>query len=257
MIYASTMTYRFWKFHASAMTLFLLLIWWVGREFIGTVNSIWQLSLNIQWWFQVKQGLCFRWRFMDQQWHSIFDNSICQPSLNFCYRFDASVMNSVTLSIPYVSCHSIFIDAFKFYMDFVFADDLWIYNEIEFLTIPCISIDSIFAIDLMRRSWIHWSCRLHTSAVTQYSLTISRSIVTLFTPAFYGSGGTPFLTVPCISHDSIFVIDLIHRSGICCDIAVAQINYPSFKHNTQDSIEQARGLSHEEVSSQIFLLYVM
>ena len=32
-----------------------------------------------------------------------------------------------------------------------------------------------------------------------------------------------------------------------------QINYPSFKHNTQDSIEQARGRSHEEVSSQIFM----
>ena len=44
------------------------------------------------------------------------------------------------------------------------------------------------------------------------------------------------------------------KSGLCCDIAVAQINYPSFKHNTQDSIEQARGLSHEEVSSQIFML---
>jgi hypothetical protein len=43
----------------------------------------------------------------------------------------------------------------------------------------------------------------------------------------------------------------------CCDVAVAQINYPSFKHNTQDSIEQARGRSHEEVSSQIFMLYVM
>jgi hypothetical protein len=33
----------------------------------------------------------------------------------------------------------------------------------------------------------------------------------------------------------------------CCDVAVAQINYPNFKHNTQDSIEQARGRSHEEV----------
>jgi len=39
-----------------------------------------------------------------------------------------------------------------------------------------------------------------------------------------------------------------------CDVAVAQINYPSFKHNTQDSIEQARGRSHEEDSSQIFML---
>ena len=35
---------------------------------------------------------------------------------------------------------------------------------------------------------------------------------------------------------------------------VAQINYPSFKHDTQDSIEQARGQSHEECSSQIFML---
>jgi hypothetical protein len=43
----------------------------------------------------------------------------------------------------------------------------------------------------------------------------------------------------------------------CCDVAVTQINYPSFKYNTQDSIEQARGRSHEDVSSQIFMLYVM
>ena len=40
----------------------------------------------------------------------------------------------------------------------------------------------------------------------------------------------------------------------CCDVAVAQINYPSLKHNTQDNIEQARGRSHEEDSSQIFML---
>jgi hypothetical protein len=40
----------------------------------------------------------------------------------------------------------------------------------------------------------------------------------------------------------------------CCDVAVVQINYHSFKYNTQDSIEQARGRSHEEGSSQIFML---
>jgi hypothetical protein len=39
----------------------------------------------------------------------------------------------------------------------------------------------------------------------------------------------------------------------CCDVAVVQINYPSFKHNTQDSIEQARGRSHKQDSSQIFM----
>ena len=43
----------------------------------------------------------------------------------------------------------------------------------------------------------------------------------------------------------------------CCDVAVAQINYPSLKHNTRDSIEQARDQSHEEDLVQIFMLYVM
>jgi hypothetical protein len=46
----------------------------------------------------------------------------------------------------------------------------------------------------------------------------------------------------------------ISQSKICCDVTVAQFNYPSFKHNTQDSLEQARGRSHEEDSSQIFML---
>jgi len=38
---------------------------------------------------------------------------------------------------------------------------------------------------------------------------------------------------------------------------IAQINYSSLKHNTQDSIEQARGQSHEEGSNQIFMLHDM
>ena len=44
------------------------------------------------------------------------------------------------------------------------------------------------------------------------------------------------------------------QSPHCCDVVVAQINYPSLKQNTQDSIEQARGRSHEEDSSHIFML---
>jgi hypothetical protein len=47
----------------------------------------------------------------------------------------------------------------------------------------------------------------------------------------------------------------IHKH--CSDVAVAQINYPGLKHNTQDSIKQVRGRSHEEGSSQIFMLYDM
>jgi hypothetical protein len=42
-----------------------------------------------------------------------------------------------------------------------------------------------------------------------------------------------------------------------CDVVVAQINYPSLKHNTQDSIKQVRGRSHDEDLVQIFMLYVM
>jgi hypothetical protein len=64
---------------------------------------------------------------------------------------------------------------------------------------------------------------------------------------------------------SISVVKLINQSfdlcdrptfkmNICYDVAIAQINYPTFKHNTQYSIEQARGRSHEEDSSQIFML---
>jgi len=91
--------------------------------------------------------------FADDLWirgDSDFDNSMCRPWLYFCYRFDASVLNSVMLSIPYVSCQSVFIDDFKVYTDSVFADDLWISTNITFLTIPCVGHDSIFAIDLMR-----------------------------------------------------------------------------------------------------------
>ena len=81
-------------------------------------------------------------------------------------------MNSLTLSVTYVGCHSVFIDDLKVYSYFVFAGDLWISHDIAFLTIPFVSHDSIFAIDLMRGSSIHLHCRLHTSVVTQYSLTI-------------------------------------------------------------------------------------
>jgi hypothetical protein len=73
-------------------------------------------------------------------------------------------VNSWTLSIPCGSCHSVFIDDFKVYCHSVFiedfkvysysilAGDLWIGRDIAFLTIPCVGHDSIFAIDLMRRS---------------------------------------------------------------------------------------------------------
>jgi len=39
--------------------------------------------------------------------------------------------------------------------------------------------------------------------------------------------------------ESLGLVWAVESKHHCCDVAVAQINYPSFKHNTQDSIEQA------------------
>jgi hypothetical protein len=172
------------------MTLVLLWIWCAGREFIDVVDFICQLSLSIHWRLQGLQWLCFRWLFMDQPSHGVFDNSMREPWLYFCNRFDALVLNSLTLSIPYGSFHSVFIDDFKVYNYSIFAGDLWINSDIAFFTILWVCHDTIFAIYLMRWSWIHWRGWLHTSAVSQYSLTISRSTVTLFSPAIYGSAVT-------------------------------------------------------------------
>jgi hypothetical protein len=122
-IYGSVGTWCFWQFPTLVMTLFLLSIWCVSPKFINVIDSTRQLSLSFQGWFLGLQWLSFCWRFMDQQWHSVFDNSLRQPWLYFCYRFDASIVNSLTLWIPLVSCHSIFIDDFKVYSDAVFAAD--------------------------------------------------------------------------------------------------------------------------------------
>jgi hypothetical protein len=127
---------------------------------------------------------------MDQPWHNILDNYMRQPWLYFCYQFDASIVNSLTLSIPCVDYHSVFIVDFEFNSDSVFIGDLWISKDITFLRIPWVFYDFIFSIVLMRSSWIHWRCRFHTSAVTQYSLMISRSKVTLFSLTIYGSAVT-------------------------------------------------------------------
>jgi len=185
-ISGSAVTSNFLQFHASAMTLFLRSIWCICREFIDAVDYICQLSLSIHWWFQGLLLLCFRWWFMNLQWHSVFDNSMRQPWLYFCYRFDASVVSSRTLAIPYVRCHSFFSDDFNVYRDSVFADDLRTNSDIAFLTIPSINLDSIFAINLMRRQWIHWRCQFHRSAVTYHSMMISRSTKTLYSLTFYG-----------------------------------------------------------------------
>jgi hypothetical protein len=66
-------------------------------------------------------------------------------------------VNSLTLSIPYVNCHSVFSDDFKFYSDdfkfysdSVFADDFWSVVTQFSLTIPCVNDDPVFSNDFMR-----------------------------------------------------------------------------------------------------------
>jgi hypothetical protein len=143
--------------------------------------------------------------------------SMRRPWLYFCYRFHAWAVNYLTLSIPYVSYDSDFSDDFKVCMDSVFADDLWITSDIAFLTIPCVSHDSIFAIDLMRRSWIHWRCRFHSAYGSCHSVFCDDFKVyrdSIFADNLWISSDTAFLTIPCVSHDSIFAIDLMCRSWI-------------------------------------------
>jgi hypothetical protein len=185
---------------------------------------------------------------MDQHWHSVFDNSMRQTWVYFCYQFYAWLLNSLklsppyvswhsyfsgdfkvnshslfaddfwsvvtqfslsipcvkhesifaigfmrrswillTLSTPYVSCHSYFSGDFKVYGDVVFADDFWSIGTQFSLTIPCVNDESVFSNDFTRQPWISIRCRFYTLAVTQFSKMISRSTVTQFSLMIYGS----------------------------------------------------------------------
>jgi hypothetical protein len=179
------------------------------------MESIRQQSLRFQGWYLGLQWLSFRWRFMDQQWDRVCDNSMRQPWLYFCYLLDLSVMNSFTLSIPYVSCHSVFCDDYKVYNESVFTDDLWISSDIIFLTIP------------LRQPWLFFCYRFDASVVNSLTLWISHvNCHSVFGDDFlvYSDSGfanylwissdITFFTIPCISHDSIFAIDFIRRSWI-------------------------------------------
>ena len=86
-----------------------------------------------------------------------------QTWIYFCYRFHTSVVNSLTLSTPYVSCHSYFSGDFKVHSDSVLYDDFWLVLMQFSLTIPCVNNDSVFSIDFLRQSWISIRCRFYPS----------------------------------------------------------------------------------------------
>jgi hypothetical protein len=132
--------------HDSIFAIDLMCRSWNHLHYCFHTSAITQFSVTSS----TSTGLSFRLPFIDLPWHSDFDNSMRQPWLYFCYRFDASVVNSLTLWIPHASCRSVFSNDFKVYDDSVFANDLWISSDIAFLTIPCVNHDSIFAIDSIR-----------------------------------------------------------------------------------------------------------
>jgi hypothetical protein len=130
------------------MTLFSLMISFFNRELVFAVDSIRQPWLNFQRWFLVLQWLRFRGRFMDQHWHSVFEDSMPQTWIFFFYRFYASLVNSLTQSTPYISCHSYFSGDFKVTSHFF----------------------SLMISSRLGRS-LHW--RFHASTMTLFSLMIS------------------------------------------------------------------------------------
>ena len=152
---------------------------------------------------------------MDQHWHSVFDNSIRQPWLYFCYEIQVSVVNSFTLSIPYVSSHLVFIDNLKVYNNNVFAEDLWINTDIAFFY------------NSIRQPWLYFCYGIHVSVVNSFMLSIpyvSNHLVfiddlkvysnSVFAEDLWINTDIAFLTIPFVSHDSIFAIEFMRQSWI-------------------------------------------
>jgi len=160
------------------MTLFSLLISFVNRELVFAMDSIHHPWLNFQRWILVLQWLSFRWRFMHKHWHCVFDDSMRQTWIYFCYRFYVSLVNSLMLLTQYVSCHSYFSGHSKVTSHSVFADDFRSVATQFSIMIPCVDEDSVFSFDLIRQPWISMRCRFHPSALTQFSKMISRSTMT-------------------------------------------------------------------------------
>jgi hypothetical protein len=169
---------------------------------------------QIQRWFLVLQLLSFRYRFLDQHWHRVFDDSMRQTWIYFCYRFHASVVNSLTVSPPYSSCHSYFRGDFRVYSDFVLGDDFSSVVTQFSLTIPCVNDDSRFSFEFVRQQWIRMRCRFHPSAVSHFQRWFLVLQWLSFAADFWISTGIVCLTIPCVKHEYIFAIGFSPRSWI-------------------------------------------
>jgi len=127
--------------------------------------------------------------FVDDFWSVVTQFSLTIPCVKHEYVFAIGFMRRLwillTLSTPYVSCHSYFSGDFKVYGDVVFADDFWSLGTQFSLTIPCVNDESVFSNDFTRQPWISIRCRFYPSAVTQFSKLFSRSTVTQFSVKIY------------------------------------------------------------------------
>jgi hypothetical protein len=131
-----------WRFHASTMTLFSLLISSVNCELEFTVDSIRHPWLNFQRWFLILHWLSFPWWFMDQHWHSVFDDSMPQTWIYFF------------LSVLCVACE--FFDAvdsihqLSVILQWWFQGLRWLCFRWRFL----VGNDAVFTDNSMRQRWL-------------------------------------------------------------------------------------------------------
>ena len=123
---------------------------------------------------------------MHKHWHCVFDDSLRQTWISFCYRFYGSLVNSWTLSTPYVRCHSYFSCDFKAYRDSVLAYDFRSVVTQFSLTISCVNDDCFLY--WFRSSTVNYDA-LSIPSVSRESVLkmISRSIVTQFSLPISGS----------------------------------------------------------------------
>jgi len=169
------------------MTLFSLMISSVNRELVFAVDSIRHRDSIFKDDFSFYSDSVFA----DDSWISTGIVCLTIPCVNtwiyFCNPFYASLVYSLSLSTPYVRCHSYFSGDFKVNSNSVFADDFLSVVTQFSLTIPCVNDDSVFSFDIIRQPWISIRCRFHLSPLTQFSKMISRFTVTQFSLTIDGS----------------------------------------------------------------------
>jgi len=74
----------------------------------------------------------------------------------FCYRFYASLVNSLKLSTPHVSCHSYFSGDFKVNSHSLFADDFWSVVTQFSLLISFVNRELVCVVDSIHQPWLNF-----------------------------------------------------------------------------------------------------